>query len=144
MPYYLYVSLQDDDRLSMFTIDAATGKLEHRASTEVPGGPAPMAFGPEKRSPFQEDRYDLLALVIEHYESQKYPRVEPDPVRMIEFFMDQNDLRQRDMVGYFGSRSRASEVLNRKRKLTLKMMRKLNEELDIPLEVLIKDYELTG
>lgn len=61
---------------------------------------------------------------------------------MIEFYMDQNDLRQRDMVEYLGSPSRVSEILNRKRKLTLKMMRKLHEGLGIPLEILVQDYNL--
>jgi 6-phosphogluconolactonase len=49
MPYYLYVSLQEDDRVSMFTMDTATGRLEHQVSTEVPGGPAPMAADPGNR-----------------------------------------------------------------------------------------------
>jgi HTH-type transcriptional regulator/antitoxin HigA len=101
-----------------------------------------MDLGSGNRTPFQEDRYDLLSLVIGHYESEKYPRPEPDPVEMIEFFMDQNDLRQQDMVKYLGSPSRVSEILNRKRRLTLKMMRKLHKGLGIPLELLVQDYEL--
>ena len=101
-----------------------------------------MDLGSQNRTQFQEDRYDLLGLVIRYYESQKYTRAEPDPIEMIEFFMDQNNLRQRDMVEYFGSPSRTSEVLNYKRKLTLKVMRKLHEGLGIPLEVLVRDYEL--
>ncbi|MFV1980525.1 MAG: hypothetical protein ACC655_05165 [Rhodothermia bacterium] len=51
------------------------------------------------RTGYQDDRYDLLALVIEHYESQKYPRVKVDPVRIIEFAMDQHNLRQRACPG---------------------------------------------
>jgi len=94
------------------------------------------------RTGYQDDRYHLLALVIEHYESQKYPRVKVDPVRIIKFAMDQHNLRQRDLIPYLGSKSRASEILNRKRKLTLKMMRKLHEGLGIPLEILVRDYEL--
>ncbi len=103
-----------------------------------------MDLGRENRTQLQEDRYDLLGLVIRQYESQKYPRVEPDPVEMIEFFMDQNNLRQRDMVEYFGTPSRTSEVLNYKRKLTLKMMRKLHGGLGIPLEILVGDYQLAN
>ena len=94
------------------------------------------------RTPQQEDMYELLALVIEHYESRRYPRRTPDPISMIEFEMDQRNLRQRDLVPYIGSRSRVSEILNRKRKLTLKMMRTLHAELAIPLEILIQDYPL--
>jgi len=103
-----------------------------------------MDLGRENRTQLQGDRYDLLGLVIRQYESQKYPRVEPDPVEMIEFFMDQNNLRQRDMVEYFGTPSRTSEVLNYKRKLTLKMMRKLHGGLGIPLEILVGDYQLAN
>ena len=102
-----------------------------------------MDLGSENRTPYQEDRYDLLSLVIGHYESEKYPPIEPDPVEMIEFFMDQNNLRQQDMVEYLGSPSRVSEILNRKRRLTLKMMRKLNKGLGIPVEILVQDYELS-
>ncbi len=98
----------------------------------------------QRRAPDQGDRYDLLALVIEHYESQKYPRVKVDPVRIIEFAMDQHNLRQRDLIPYLGSKSRVSEILNRKRNLTLKMMRKLHEGLGIPLEILVRDYELVN
>ncbi|MFV1968800.1 MAG: type II toxin-antitoxin system HigA family antitoxin, partial [Pirellulaceae bacterium] len=89
-----------------------------------------------------DDMYALLALVIERYESQHYPHNTPDPISMIEFEMDQRNLRQRDLVPYIGSRSRVSEILNRKRKLTLKMMRTLHAELAIPLEILIQDYPL--
>ena len=95
-----------------------------------------------RRTPTQDDKYTLLALVIEHYESQKYPRVKVDPVRIIKFAMDQHNLRQRDLIPYLGSKSRVSEILNYKRKLTLKMMRKLHAGLGIPLEILVRDYEL--
>lgn len=94
------------------------------------------------RTEYQDDRYHLLAFVIEHYESQKYPRVKVDPVRIIKFAMDQHNLRQRDLIPYLGSKSRVSEILNYKRKLTLKMMRKLHAGLGIPLEILVRDYEL--
>ncbi len=97
-----------------------------------------------RRTPDQDDTYTLLALVIEYYESQKYPRVKVDPIRVIEFAMDQHNLRQRDLIPYLGSKSRVSEILNRKRKLTLKMMRKLHEGLGIPLEILVRDYKLSA
>ena len=100
-----------------------------------------MVLGRDRTS-YQDDMYALLALVIERYESQHYPHKTPDPISMIEFEMDQRNLRQRDLVPYIGSRSRVSEILNRKRKLTLKMMRTLHAELAIPLEILIQDYQL--
>lgn len=96
----------------------------------------------QERTPYQDERYDLLALVIEHYEQQHATFEQPDAVDMIEFAMERLELRQRDLIPYLGSKSRASEILNRKRKLTLKMMRKLHEGLGIPLEMLVRDYEL--
>jgi HTH-type transcriptional regulator/antitoxin HigA len=96
----------------------------------------------ENRTPYQQDRYNLLGMVIERYESQHYPFEEPDPIDMIEFEMDQRGLRQKDLIPYLGSKSRVSEILNRKRKLTLKMMRNLNEAYGIPLELLVRDYDL--
>ncbi len=95
-----------------------------------------------ERTPFQDERYDLLALVIEHYEKQHSTFAQPDAVEMIEFAMERLELRQRDLIPYLGSKSRVSEILNRKRKLTLKMMRKLHKGLGIPLEILVRDYEL--
>jgi len=101
-----------------------------------------MALG-QTRTLSQDDRYILLALVIEHYESEQSTFGTPDPVEMIEFEMDQRSLRQRDLIPYLGSRSRVSEILARKRRLTLKMMRALHAEFGIPLELLIQDYPLT-
>lgn len=100
-----------------------------------------MDLGRE-RTPYDEDMYDLLALVIEHYESKNSTFGTPDPVDVIEFEMDQRGLRQKDLIPYMGSKSRVSEILNRKRKLTLKMMRKLHEGFGIPLEMLVQDYVL--
>ncbi len=96
----------------------------------------------EQTTPDQEDKIDLLALVIEHYESKRFQFEKSDPVDMIEFAMDQHGLRQRDLIPVLGSRSRVSEILARKRKLTLKMMRALHAEYHIPLELLVQDYAL--
>ena len=96
----------------------------------------------EQTTPDQEDRIELLLLVIEHYESKRFIFEKPDPVDMIEFAMDQHRLRQRDLIPVLGSRSRVSEILARKRKLTLRMMRALHAEYHIPLELLIQDYPL--
>jgi len=93
-------------------------------------------------TPEQEDRIELLLLVIQSYESKRFQFEKSDPVDMIEFAMDQHRLRQRDLIPILGSRSRVSEILARKRKLTLKMMRALHAEYHIPLELLIRDYPL--
>ncbi len=88
------------------------------------------------------EEFELLSLLIKHYEDKKYPKVKTDPVRAIKFVMEQNNLSQKDMIKYLGSSSKVSEVLNYKRKLTLSMIRKLSDELKIPAQLLIEDYSL--
>ena len=87
----------------------------------------------------QADELQLLALVIEMYEKQRWPFELPDPVDAILFVMDQRGLSRRDLEEYLGSRSRVSEVLARKRGLSIRMIRALHEGLGIPLEVLVQD-----
>jgi len=86
------------------------------------------------------DELELLALVIEDYEDKNYPIDPPDPIEAIKFRMEQMGMNQNDLAKIIGHRSRASEILNRKRKLTLSMIRKLNRELNISTEVLVKEY----
>ncbi|MDA3938281.1 MAG: ImmA/IrrE family metallo-endopeptidase [Spirochaetia bacterium] len=93
---------------------------------------------PEDNTP-QAEEFDLLTLLINKYEDEVYPIDIPDPVDAIKFRMEQQGLKYVDMVPYFGSKSRVSEVLNRKRSLSLSMIRKLNQELGIPAEVLIAE-----
>lgn len=88
------------------------------------------------------DELDLLALVIEKYEDDNFPIPTPDPIDAIQFIMEQNNMTDRDLARILNSRSRASEILNRKRKLSLLHIRKLVKELHIPAEVLIADYPL--
>lgn len=82
---------------------------------------------------------ELLTLVIGHYEEEHYPIDPPDPVDAIEFRMEQQGLTRRDLVPYIGSPSKVSEVLARKRPLSLNMIRRLHEGLGIPAEVLIRE-----
>ena len=84
------------------------------------------------------DELDLLALVIETYEKERFPIGLPEPIEAIRFRMDQAGLSQRDLVPYMGSKSRVSEVLAGKRSLTLTMIRALHEGLGIPAEVLLQ------
>jgi len=86
------------------------------------------------------DELELLALVIEDYEDKNYPIDPPDPIEAIKFRMEQMGMNQNDLAKIIGHKSRASEILNRKRKLTLSMIRKLNRELNISTEVLVKEY----
>lgn len=88
-------------------------------------------------------RIDLLALLIEDYERRVYPVDLPDPIEAIKFRMDQQGLKQRDLVPIIGSRSKVSEVLNRKRALTLPMIRALHTGLGIPAKVLIQESDLS-
>ena len=88
------------------------------------------------------DELDILVTLVEAYEEAKYKIDAPDPVEAIKFRMEQEGLRDSDLVPFLGQRSRVSEVLNRKRRLTLPMIRRLHSGLHIPLECLVMDYEL--
>jgi HTH-type transcriptional regulator/antitoxin HigA len=88
------------------------------------------------------DEADLWALVIEDYESKHHAIDAPDPIHAIRIRMEEMQLKQNDLLPIFGSKSRVSEVLNRKRKLTLNMIRQLHEKLNLSFELLVKDYKL--
>ncbi len=92
---------------------------------------------PEQNSP-EGEKLELLALLIEDYEKKHFNFDTPDPVSAIEFRMEEQGLRQRDLIPILGSRSRVSEILSRKRPLSLQMIRSLSESLAIPTEVLIR------
>lgn len=93
-----------------------------------------------KRNSKLGDELELLSLLIDNYEKDKFPIDLPDPIEAIKFRMEQLGYKQKDLAEVMGLKSRVSEVLNRKRKLTLEMIRKLNEVLGIPTEILVKDY----
>ena len=84
------------------------------------------------------DELELLEHLVEEYESAKYPIDMPDPIDAILFRMDQTGLKAVDLVPYFGSKSKVSEVLHRKRPLSLAMIRAVHEGLGIPAEVLLQ------
>ena len=84
------------------------------------------------------DRLDVLATLIDAYESAHYPMDPPDPVEAIKFRMEQQGLTRRDLEGMIGTRTRIAEVLNRKRGLSIGMIRRLNKRLGISAEVLIR------
>ncbi|NPA43714.1 MAG: helix-turn-helix domain-containing protein [Chlorobi bacterium] len=86
------------------------------------------------------DELEVLSLLIEDYEEKHFPIEAPDPVEAIKFRMEQLGMTQKDLARILGYRSRASEILNKKRKLTLDMIRKISRELHIPPEVLIREY----
>jgi HTH-type transcriptional regulator/antitoxin HigA len=84
------------------------------------------------------DRLDVLATLIDAYEAEHHPMDPPDPIEAIKFRMDQQGLTRRDLEGVIGTRTRIAEVLNRKRPLSIAMIRRLHQQLGIPAEVLIR------
>ena len=90
------------------------------------------------------DRVDVLTTLVEAYESEHFPIEAPDPIAAILFMLQQKEMTRRDLEPAIGSRGRVSEVLTRKRPLTLPMVRKLSTLLDIPVAVLAQDYRLKG
>jgi HTH-type transcriptional regulator/antitoxin HigA len=93
-----------------------------------------------KKGDDSADELELLSLLIENYENQHFVVHLPDPIEAIKFRMDQLGYKQKDLAKALGQKSRVSEVLNKKRKLSIEMIRKLHETLGIPSEVLIRDY----
>ena len=85
---------------------------------------------------------ELLALLIEEYEETNYPINTPDPIVAIRIRMEELELKQKDLVGVIGSKSIVSEVLNKKRTLTVNMIRNLSDKLKIAAKVLIQEYDL--
>ncbi len=86
------------------------------------------------------DRLDVLATLVEAYEEQHYPIPSPDPVEAILYHMESRGLTRRDLEPYIGNRARVSEILNRKRTLSLKMIQQLHGGLGIPATVLLQPY----
>jgi HTH-type transcriptional regulator/antitoxin HigA len=93
-----------------------------------------------KKGSSQGDELEVLSILIEKYENEYFPIGLPDPIEAIKFRMEQMGYNQTDLAKVVGLKSRASEILNRKRKLSLEMIRQLHESLKIPTEVLIQTY----
>ena len=89
----------------------------------------------------QMDELEVLTTLVEAYEKQHYKIDAPDPIEAIKFRMEQEGLKQKDLVPIVGSKSIVSEILNKKRKLTIEMIRNLHKELHIPVESLFLDYK---
>jgi len=93
-------------------------------------------WGSKKDTP-EGDELDLLVTLVEVYEMKMYPVLPPDPIDAIIFRMEQMEMTKSDMAKYLGSQSRVSEILGRKRKLTLNMVRSLYKGMNIPAEILL-------
>ena len=95
-----------------------------------------------KTNSSESDQLELLSILIERYEKSNYPIDPPHPIDAILFRLDQMNMKRSELSKILGTRSRASEILSGKRKLSLSMIRKLTTKLNIPAEVLIRDYEV--
>jgi len=93
-----------------------------------------------KRGSDKGDELEILSILIDKYENEQFPIEMPDPIEAIKFRMEQMGMKQKDLAAVVGFKSRVSEIMNRKRKLTLEMIRKINQTLHIPTEVLIQNY----
>lgn len=96
-------------------------------------------FDAKKETP-EGDELELLGMLIEQYENEHFPISLPDPIEAIKFRMEQMGYNQNDLARIIGFKSRASEILNRKRKLSLEMIRQIHDKLNIPTDVLIQTY----
>jgi HTH-type transcriptional regulator/antitoxin HigA len=98
-----------------------------------------IIFDAKKGSP-KGDELEILGMLVDNYENEHFPVGFPDPVEAIKFRMEQLGYNQSDLANVVGLKSRASEILNRKRKLSLEMIRQIHDKLNIPTEVLIQAY----
>ncbi|MEI8226477.1 MAG: helix-turn-helix domain-containing protein [Bacteroidota bacterium] len=91
----------------------------------------------------ESDEADILALLVDDFEKKYYPIEAPDPIEAIKIRMQELHLKQIDLVDEIGGKSRVSEILNRKRKLTVEMIRKLTNKLNLSADLLIIDYQIS-
>ena len=89
------------------------------------------------------DELAVLAILVENYEGEKYKILPPDPIEAIKFRMDQTGLKKTDLARYLGGRNRSTEILNRKRSLSIRMMRALHNKLNIPAASLLAETAST-
>ena len=88
------------------------------------------------------DRLDILATLVEAYEQKHYPIEAPDPISAILYYLKARGLSEQDLVDYIGTREKVTAILNKQQPLTLNIIRRLNQNLEIPAEILIKPYSL--
>lgn len=98
-----------------------------------------LIFDAKKDSP-KGDEAEILGMLVDNYENENFPVGFPDPVEAIKFRMEQLGYSQSDLANVVGLKSRASEILSKKRKLSLEMIRQIHDRLNIPTEVLIQAY----
>jgi HTH-type transcriptional regulator / antitoxin HigA len=111
-----------------------TEKEYHAALEEI----EKLMLSGDKKGAHEDDMYELLTVLIKHYEDVHFPTLPPDPLEAILFRMEQAGLTRKDIEPYFGARSRISEIFNRKRKISPKIAKKLHNGLNIPSDILIE------
>ena len=99
-------------------------------------------FDAKKGTP-KGNELEILSILIDKYENENFPIGMPDPIEAIKFRMEQMGMSNKELAEILGYKSRVSEILTKKRKLSLAMIRKLHTYLSIPTEVLIREYTLT-
>ena len=92
----------------------------------------------------EADEAEILTMLIDNYEQEFYTIQAPDPIEAIKIRMEEMNVKNKDLVGIIGAKSKVSEVLNKKRKLSVDMIRKLSESLRLSAAILIKDYKLVN
>ena len=92
----------------------------------------------------ESDEADVLALLVDEYERKHYPIEAPDPIEAIKIRMEEMQLKQADLISEIGGKSRVSEILNKKRKLTVEMIRNLAVRLNLSAGLLVRDYQLNS
>jgi HTH-type transcriptional regulator / antitoxin HigA len=97
-----------------------------------------------KSGTLESDEADILGLIIDEYEKKHYPIEAPDPIEAIKIRMEELNLKQVDLAETIGGKNRVSEIMNRKRKLTVEMIRNLTGRLNLSPGLLIHDYKLVG
>lgn len=88
------------------------------------------------------DEAEILSLLIENFENQHFPIEAPDPIEAIKIRMEEMNIKQKDLVGVIGGKSRVSEILNKKKKLTVDMIRELEKMLHLSASILVSNYQL--
>jgi len=91
----------------------------------------------------ESDEADILGLLVDEFEKKHYPIEAPDPIEAIKIRMEELQLKQIDLIEEIGGKSRVSEILNRKRKLTVEIIRKLTNKLNLSADLLVNDYQLS-
>ncbi len=121
--------------MTLFNIKIIKNQEEYEAAL----GRLELIFD-AKRDTHEGDELELLSFVIDSYEKEHFPIDLPDPIEAIKYRMEQLGYKQKDLAEIIGLKSRVSEILNKRRKLTLEMIRKINHALNIPTEMLVKEY----